>query len=142
MSAGSWVFTMGGNYGYGQFYNRYEQLTPNINWDEENHFSANLHKFSIQADIGLKREFFELAFSHRFAVGAFSLNSSTYRLNNSTTSFYEPGVTIKAGPGKVKFFAQGRLSLPINNPGFDMAYGSISLGFAIHLGYKEPDTGF
>jgi hypothetical protein len=142
LTASSWVFTMGGNYGYGQFYSRYDQLTPELNWSNDNHFSSDLHKFSIQADIGVKKEFFELAFSHRFAVGYFSLNSDQYRLNNSTISFYEPGVTVKAGPGKIKFFAQGRLSLPLNQTGFDMSYGAISLGFVIHLGYKEPDTGY
>lgn len=144
MNAGSWVFTMGGTYGYGQFYTRYFDLTPEPNYMvyQDLQFPADVHKFSIQADIGIKKPFFELAFTHRFAVGYFSLKSSEYRLKNSTTSFYEPAITLKAGPGKVKFFTQARLSLPLNSRSYDMSYGAISIGLILHLGKKDTEESY
>jgi len=139
-TAGNWVFSMGGSYGFGQFYNYYSNLITSSIYDYDNaYLSANNHKFSIQADIGLKKPFMELIFSNRFAVGHFSSNDSRYKIKNSTISFFEPGVTLKAGPGKVKFMTQFRLGLPLNRLNSDMSYGAISIGLVLHLGKTKEE---
>ncbi len=140
LNAGNWVFAMGGAYGYGQFYNQYYDLEYQGSINPYNvYLSANNHKFSIQADIGLKKPFIELVFSNRFSVGYFSSNDNRYKIQNSTISFFEPGVTLKAGPGKVKFMTQLRLGLPLNRIRYDMSYGAISIGLILHLGGPEHE---
>ncbi|MBN2667867.1 MAG: hypothetical protein JXR60_01450 [Bacteroidales bacterium] len=140
--AGSWVFTMGGMYGYGQYYTLFS------GYDEYNYNSyrfyglMDFHKFSIQGDIGIKKSFFELVFTHRFAVGYAKVDNPMYPINSSTQSYFEPGITLKAGPGKIKFFTQARLSLPLNDRNYNMNYGAISLGFIVHLGYKADENNY
>lgn len=136
---GHWVFSMGGAYGYGQFFNKYYNVKNNSSIFDDNsvYLSANAHKFSIQADIGLKRPSFEFIFNNRFAVGYFASSDKQYTIQNSTISFYEPGATMKAGPGKVKFMAQFRLGIPLNSTYYDMSYSALSIGIILHL---RPST--
>ncbi|GEM_PF-3513587 len=134
----NWIFNLGGAYGYGSFYGEHS-------WEEQNYhynnayFEMQMHKFSILADIGLKKQYFELIFSNRFAMGYFLLDSDTHYLNSTTYSFYEPGITLKFGPGRVKFFTQGRLSLPLNNPEFNTVPAALSIGLVLHLGAKYEE---
>lgn len=138
-TAGYWVFSMGGAYGYGQFYNEYRNVIESSSTRTMNsiNLAANHHKISIQSDIGLKKPFVELVFSNRFSVGYFSSTDPEYKISNSTISFFEPGVTLKAGPGKVKFMSQFRLGLPLNRTNTDMSYSAISIGLILHLGQEE-----
>jgi hypothetical protein len=126
---------MGGAYGYGQFFNKYYNVITNSksSLTKDIYLSASTHKFSIQADIGLKKPSFEFIFNNRFAVGYFSSLDKRYKIQNSTISFFEPGVTLKAGPGKVKFMAQFRFGIPLNSTYYDMSYSALSIGIVLHL---------
>ncbi len=143
---GHWIFAMGGSYGYGQFFNKYYNVTGTFLTEPYNnniYLTANTHKFSIQTDIGLKKPSFEFIFNNRFAVGYFASADHRYKIQNSTISFFEPGVTLKAGPGKVKFMAQFRFGIPLNSTYYDMSYSALSIGIILHLkpsNSKKPST--
>lgn len=103
--------------------------------------SANILIIGIQPDFGYKSKYFSAGISTRFVNLIYGnikgnlvysgYNQQEDLANHSSSFLFEPAITLRGGPEKVKFQLQFGYSYNLSNPGFkqNKSYLTIGLNF-------------